>query len=54
MSYMNHLPTSWVILDPGMKLTKRGNVYYSQPVEEKPAKQTSSRRKNPKSNKKPT
>ena len=54
MSYMNHLPSAWIVLDPGMKLIKRGNVYCSQPVEEKPVKRTSNRPKSPKSTKKPT
>jgi hypothetical protein len=53
-SYMNRLPTAWVIPDPDVKLIKRGNVYYSQPVAEKPAKQSQSRSKTPKSPKKPS
>lgn len=28
-SYMNRLPTAWVIPHPDVKLIKRGNVYYS-------------------------
>jgi hypothetical protein len=53
-SYMNRLPTAWVIPDPDVKLIKRGNVYYAQPVAEKPAKPAQSRSKTPKSTKKPS
>jgi hypothetical protein len=55
MSDMHRLPTLWVIPDPGVKLVRRGNVYYAQPIAEKPAKQPKSRAKSPKSTtKKPT
>jgi hypothetical protein len=52
ISYMNHLPTTWVIPHPDVQLIKRGNVYYAKPVSDKPAKPPQSRPKARKSPKK--
>jgi hypothetical protein len=54
-SYMNCLPTAWVIPHPDVQLIKRGNAYYAKPQPTKPADPPPVRRsKAPKSTKKPS
>jgi hypothetical protein len=52
-SYMNRLPTAWVIPYPDVQLIKRGNAYYAKPQPTKPAEPAQSRDKSRKSPKKP-
>jgi hypothetical protein len=55
-SYMNRLPTAWVIPHPDVQLIKRGNAYYVKPQPTKPAEPAQSRdkfRKSPKNRTQP-